>query len=187
MSSTETALHQALARHQCLNSTLMLWVTLLSLAQAITLVLLFTRQVRPPARQSAWPQAAFVGDIAQDVQRRLSTVTIVTAMDELHWMSEDDIKPIIAKDGRYFLYIQVTLQSDAANLTYTVHIKKSNNQKPLISLTLTKKSNEITTGFHGRQVKLDKGDELKVTCAPPALINTNEFATHMGTYLTEAY
>lgn len=108
-------------------------------------------------------------------------------MDELHWMSEDGIKPVIAKDGRYFLYIQVTLQSDAANLTYTVHVKKTGGSRPLIGLTLTKKFNEITTGFHGRQVKLDKGDELKVTCAPPALINTTEFATFMGTYLTEAY
>ncbi|XP_072568895.1 tumor necrosis factor ligand superfamily member 18 [Paramormyrops kingsleyae] len=182
MSSTETALHQALARHQCLNSTLMLWVTLLSLAQAITLVLLFTRQDNPSTPCLCKPANTTQQFLVNYLKKGSNQ-----AMDELHWMSEDDIKPIIAKDGRYFLYIQVTLQSDAANLTYTVHIKKSNNQKPLISLTLTKKSNEITTGFHGRQVKLDKGDELKVTCAPPALINTNEFATHMGTYLTEAY
>ncbi|XP_048869044.1 tumor necrosis factor ligand superfamily member 18 [Brienomyrus brachyistius] len=184
MSSTETALHQALARHQCLNNTLMLWVTFLSLAQAITLALLFIL-AWPMQDASRSPCLCEPANTTQQFLVNFLKHGSDQTMGEIPWMSENGIQPVIAKDGRYFLYIQVTLQSHAANLTYTVHVKKSNTV--LISLTLTKKSDEITTGFHGRQVPLGKDDELKVTCAPPALINTTQFATFMGTHLTEAF
>ncbi|XP_018583486.1 tumor necrosis factor ligand superfamily member 18 [Scleropages formosus] len=203
MMSTEEELREALSRERRLVRGLLLWGTLLSLVQAATLTLLFTWPMKTAPSVDTPLKATEVGPkekapvTAQHPtgQVPFEEFTVYpesgssTKVGIIKWRSEDGEKSLeISQDGRYFLYIQVTVQKPDQDSFYTVKVSKHNDQtqsKVLLEDCFRgKNSNESpSTGFLGRQVQLSVGDKLSVTCSPSALINTTDTATYLGYYL----
>ncbi|KAJ8345346.1 hypothetical protein SKAU_G00295390 [Synaphobranchus kaupii] len=88
-------------------------------------------------------------------------------------------------EGRYFLYIQVTLQSNTSKVPHMVMVKKGDTTLLEGLLTRRGSSELLTTGFLGRQVELYSKESITVSCSPAGYINTTDTATYLGVYLLQ--
>lgn len=107
------------------------------------------------------------------------------SLEQLKWKSnsqEDfiDRRLTFQKDGLYFLYLQVTLESkQSCNVTVEV---KGDPKMSIERLSLSSQISQTkpSTGLMGKGFPATKGDYLTVTCKPPAKIKRSPTETYLG-------
>ncbi|KAA0705236.1 hypothetical protein E1301_Tti019556 [Triplophysa tibetana] len=107
--------------------------------------------------------------------------------EQLKWKSNSDedfidLKKLLTfqKDGLYFLYLQVTLESkQSCNVTVEV---KGDPKMSIERLSLSSQISQTkpSTGLMGKGFPATKGDTLTVTCKPAAKIKRSPSETYLG-------
>lgn len=89
---------------------------------------------------------------------------------------EGDTELRVKDDGRYFLYLQVTLNPEITE-NYTISVNLSS--QGIILKGLINKSN-LSTGFMGVGTPMSRGDTLTVFCHPETKISDFYVDTYLG-------
>ncbi|XP_035255000.1 tumor necrosis factor ligand superfamily member 18 [Anguilla anguilla] len=190
---------------RCLVYVLFVWVTVLSLGLAVTLTLVLT--ACPPQRGTTPNSTGAVGSSvgvssshlnnlprhvpSQEIDveigdSKVKKVVLPWAMGDAteEVLSVNQTRLVVKRGGRYFLYVQVTLQStDTPNVAPTVRVKQEDTTLLESVLSYRTTSGALTTGFLGRQVNLITNKTITVTCSSASHINTTSSATYLGIYL----
>ncbi|XP_056609570.1 tumor necrosis factor ligand superfamily member 18 [Triplophysa dalaica] len=187
----------ALARQKRLICGLFIWCTLLTLGLATIVVFHFFKGASLDSGKhnnrsisaSTTPSPAH-GSITQSSD--LTPLMIFdpdwdhsVMLDRLKWKSnsqEDFIDRWLTfqKDGLYFLYLQVTLESkQSCNVTVEV---KGDPKMSIERLSLSShiSQSKLSTGLMGKGFPATKGDSLTVTCKPLAKIKRSPTETYLG-------
>ncbi|XP_039543463.1 tumor necrosis factor ligand superfamily member 18 isoform X2 [Pimephales promelas] len=169
---------RALVHQKRLIRGLLVWATLLTLGLVASLTLHFIqRESDTPKDQVNHNQPNKDTDMSFSPHwPRKDKVEL------LHWKvakpgfieGQDQLK--VKDDGLYFLYLQVTLDSDMKD-NYTITMQTERNK--VISKGLINGS-KISTVFMAKGIKLSRGDTFNVTCEPKAKIKTNHAETYLG-------
>ncbi|ROL53083.1 hypothetical protein DPX16_8025 [Anabarilius grahami] len=181
----------ALAHQRKMIRGLLVWATLLTLGLAASITLHFIEREPPtpeklqtqqdqriPTQQPKdmdmnlmifSPNYLFTGD--EDMVETLKWKTVsLTGFIE----GENELR--VKDDGRYFLYLQVTLNRQTTeNYTITVN---SSNQGPILKGLIDKTN--LSTGFMGVGIPMNRGESLTVICKPKAKISHYYVETYLG-------
>ncbi|KAJ8384684.1 hypothetical protein AAFF_G00198900 [Aldrovandia affinis] len=170
---------------------LFVMVPLLFVVQAVTLALVLTRHPPPPQNM---PVGGVCRVPSQEVtmetgnsgekKARISWTTSRANSEEPLIVQREDLVVNGSWDGRYFLYVRVTLQSSITQEgLHTLCVKQG--AMTLLEVKFTWTDGVLTTGFLGRQVELYAGGIITVSCFPPAYINPTGTLTYLGVSLLQ--
>ncbi|KAI7803544.1 tumor necrosis factor ligand superfamily member 18 [Triplophysa rosa] len=81
------------------------------------------------------------------------------------------------KDGQYFLYLQVTLESKQS-CNVTVEVKGQSSPRVILSSQISQ--TKPSTGLMGKGFPVTKGDHLTVNCNPATKIKKTPTETYLG-------
>ncbi|XP_055042522.2 tumor necrosis factor ligand superfamily member 18 isoform X1 [Misgurnus anguillicaudatus] len=182
----------ALAQQRKLIWGLMVWSTLLTLGLATSIIYL---QFIPRASQEKnFTSSHDNNKDTEDKQiifqpKYLSTGDDRDKVEQLQWDNgviksqsfiSGETQLTVHKDGQYFLYLQVTLDSGDKGQKYevTVEARQDTNLRHLLSSHIS--NTNLSTGFMGKGITLNKGEIITVTCKPKAKIKTDEKHTYLG-------
>ncbi|CAK6963131.1 uncharacterized protein LOC122868655 isoform X2 [Scomber scombrus] len=155
---------------------LLLWTTILSIIQAVFIVLFFTggHHGNHMLLPSEYKQGKMLSFRSTEASRTVKWMAISTGLGLL---SENGNTLEIMKDGYYFLTFQVTLSSCTEKMQT---VKLNWNIKVLLQGTINRNTS-CSTGLLGKVEELSAGDKLEVIIDPPATkINTSESLTHLN-------
>uniref|UniRef100_A0A4W5QSP3 THD domain-containing protein n=1 Tax=Hucho hucho TaxID=62062 RepID=A0A4W5QSP3_9TELE len=100
-----------------------------------------------------------------DVSEVRSVIKWKTQSKANHFVSLKNGSLTISQDGRYFLYLQVTLETPRPHEVSGQHIVRVNKTNRLL-LEVRMTNTSLSTGFLGRAVDLAASDILTVTVSP---------------------
>ncbi|XP_067228254.1 tumor necrosis factor ligand superfamily member 18 isoform X2 [Chanodichthys erythropterus] len=179
----------ALAHQRKMIRGLLVWATLLTLGLAVSITLHFIER-KPPVPEKLQNQRIPTQQ-PKDMDMNLITFTpnyFFTGegrdmVEKLQWNTvspsgfiEGDEELRVKDDGRYFLYLQVTLNPQMAeNYTITVN---SSTRKTILEGLINKP--KLSTGFMGVGISMNRGETLTVICKPKAKISDTPIETYLG-------
>ncbi|XP_072531314.1 tumor necrosis factor ligand superfamily member 18 [Salminus brasiliensis] len=160
---------------------LMVWAFFLTLGLAVSIVLHFTLPRQEPSKKTdvtplSEPPVLFKFDFDDGLKDP-------NGRTELMWKNgiKKNMTVEVAEDGKYFFYLQVTLQSRKAGVNYTVLVEifdqKENQYKGKL-LTGHINESQLSTGFMGKGFPSPGGRSLKVTCKPGGYLDSEN--TYVG-------
>ncbi|XP_048023597.1 tumor necrosis factor ligand superfamily member 18 isoform X2 [Megalobrama amblycephala] len=179
----------ALAHQRKMIRGLLVWATLLTLGLAASITLHFIER-KPPAPEKLQdqriptqqpkvmdmnlitfsPNYLFTGD-GRDMVEKLQWKTVSPS-----GFIEGDKELRVKDEGRYFLYLQVTLNPQMTK-NYTITVD-SNNRKTILKGLINKP--KLSTGFMGVGISMNRGETLTVICEPAAKISDSPTETYLG-------
>ncbi|XP_065119451.1 tumor necrosis factor ligand superfamily member 18 isoform X2 [Paramisgurnus dabryanus] len=194
----------ALAQQRKLILGLMVWCTLLTLGLATSIIYFqfIPRASQDPAKNEDNNPHKSLQNFTSPVGNKKDTEDKLIAFqpkwDNRYWVEtlrwgngiiksqsfiSGDLQLTVQKDGQYFLYLQVTLDSGDTGQKYEVTVigHKVSGHKDSIQLLSSHISNtNLSTGFMGKGIPLNKGAFITVTCKPKAYIKNDEKHTYLG-------